>query len=112
MRKLFVGHLLAGMVLVSTGAQAEATRFLCSTEEATNSVAEKLVVSQGAADEIAKPFINEGVCLYLPANVRVRVVYHGKVYGQHNFRVEVVGFMDAGSNHMFYGLMPNAQDSI
>ena len=51
MRRLFVGHLLAGMVLVSTGAQAEATRFLCSTEEATNSVAEKLVVSQGAFTE-------------------------------------------------------------
>ena len=112
MRKLFFANLLAGIALASPSVQADETRFLCSTEDATNTVAEKIVLNQQAADEVAKPFINEGVCLYLPSDARIRIVYHGKVYGEHNYRVEVVGFMDAGNTHMFYGLMPKAQDSI
>jgi hypothetical protein len=112
MRTVFFANLLAGMALASASAHADGTRFLCSTEEATNSVAEKLVLNQQAADDVAKPFINEGVCLYLPSDVRVRIVYHGKVYGEHNFRIEVVGFMDSDNTHMLYALMPKAQDSI
>ena len=104
--------LVAAAFLVSSAAHAEETRFLCGTEDAVNAIAEKIVVSQHAADEAATPFLDQGVCTYLPRDIRVDVVYHGKVYGQSNFRVEVVGFMDTGNMHMFYGLMQKDADSI
>ena len=104
--------LIAAALLVSSAAQAEETRFLCGTEEAVSAIAEKMIVSQQAADETATPLLDQGVCTYLPWEVRVDIVYHGKVYGENNFRVEVVGFMDAGNSHMFYGLMQKDEDSI
>ena len=112
MRAVLVGSFLIGAMLASTGVRADETRFLCMTEEAINSVASQLASRQQTADDVAKPFISEGVCIYLPADVRVRIVYHGKVYGEHNFRIEVVGFKDAHNDQMYYALMPNAQDSI
>ena len=72
----------------------------------------KIVVSQDAADEAAKPFISEGVCMYLPWDVHIDIVYHGKIYGQSKLLVEVVGFMDGSNSHMFYGLMPKDVTAI
>lgn len=102
MRKWFIATLL----LISPAAHADETRFFCTAEEATNAIAEKIVINQDAANAAAKPFINEGVCMYLPWDVHIDVVYHGKVYGQTKLVVEVVGFMDGSNSHMFYGLMP------
>jgi len=106
MRKWFI----AAMLLISPAAHADETRFFCTTEEATNAIAEKIVVNQDAADAVAKPFINEGTCMYLPWDVHINVMYHGKVYSQskladNKLLVEVVGFMDGSNSHMFYGLM-------
>ena len=97
---------LLALLLVSTGAHAEETRFLCTSEEAMNTKGEKLVVSEKAADEVAMPYLTQGVCLSLPWDVRVDILYRGKTYGDQKLIVEVVGFMDSSNNHMFYGLMP------
>jgi hypothetical protein len=97
---------LLALLLVSTGAHAEETRLLCTTEEAMNSIGQKLVVSRQAADEAATPYLNQGICLSLPWDMHVDITYHGRTYGDQELLVQVIGFMDSNNNHMFYGLMP------
>ena len=58
---------LLALLLVSTGAHAEQTRFLCTTEEAMNSIGQKFVVSQQAAEQAATPYLNQGIMKSFPA---------------------------------------------
>src|SRR4051812_6051853 len=104
--------MIFGLLLLSTSVHAEETRFFCTTEDAINSIAAKIVVNQNAADEAAQPFIKEGTCLYLPWDVHIDIVYRGKIFGEKDFHVAVVGFTDGDKSHMFYGLMPAEVNSI
>ena len=111
-------YLLAALLLLSAGTtasvvHAEETGFLCMTEDVMNGIARKIVVNADAADEEAKSFIQEGVCMLLPRELHIDIAYHGKVFARSNFVVEVVGFT-VGNNydHMFYGLMAKAGGSV
>jgi len=110
-------YLLAALLLLSAGTtasavHAEETGFFCMTEEAINGIAKKIVVNGDSADEVAKSFIHEGVCMLLPREFHIDIAYHGKVFGRSNFVVEVVGFMVGSYDHMFYGLMAKPGGSV
>jgi hypothetical protein len=110
-------YLLAALLLLSaettaSAVHAEETGFLCMTEEAMNGIARKIVLNADAADEVAKSFIQTGVCMSLPRELHIEIAYRGKVFGRSNFVVEVVGFMVGSYDHMFYGLMAKAGGSV
>jgi hypothetical protein len=110
-------YLLAALLLLSAGAtasavHAEEARFLCMTEEAMNGIARKIVVNADAADELAKSFSQEGVCMSLPRQLHIDIAYRGKVFGRGNFVVEFVGFTVGSYDLMFYGLMAKAGGSV
>lgn len=101
-------RLLWGVILVLAfmpRAHAAATRFMCSDEAAMSAIAEKVVVDQNQADEVAMPFLESGTCFYFEQDIHIDIIYHGKQFSHEMFTVEVVGFMDGSKQHMFYGLM-------
>ena len=112
MRKYLIAALLFSSSMALSPARAEETRFFCIDEAAATAIARQVLVSQQAADEAATPYVDQGVCMYLPRNVHVDIVYRGKLFGRANFAVEIIGFMDAGNGHMLYGLLSQNHDMI
>lgn len=92
--------------------RAEETRFLCSTEEAMNSIAEKIIIDQEQADIAAKPLLEQQICAYLPEDIHIDITYHGKSFTSDKLKVQVVGFLDGSGQRMFYGMMPLDEGSV
>lgn len=111
MRNLIASLLLSIGIIFTVAlpqAHAEETAFICSTEEATNTIASKIIINQQEADLAAVPFIENQICFFLPQEVHVDIAYHGKVFGNEGeLQVEVVGFTDPSMQHTFYGIMPH-----
>ena len=76
-----------------TGAHAESTRFYCSTEDAAENVAERIVINGETLDEVVVPVIKNGTCFWFASEIEILVLRKGKVFKSNGEGVFVVAFM-------------------
>jgi hypothetical protein len=99
------------------GAEAATTRFFCSSEEAVEIVAGIASRGEAALNEVTKPMIASGTCVFLaepkrPVSFSVKRL--GKTFGTDHKLTVVEFFVEIhdGLSYRFYALLPAGQARV
>jgi hypothetical protein len=88
---------IVGLLLLAQPARADETSFFCSSEDAAVTVAKMMdvehgrIVNQEEVDTVAHDYLEKGVCVFLPSEVRVTVLRTVGLFGS-GTKVRVVEF--------------------
>ena len=91
-RVIFLASVFAAIASIAD-AYAESTRFYCSTEDAAENVAERIVINGETLDEVVVPVIKNGACFWFASEIEILVLRKGKVFKSNGEGVFVVAFM-------------------
>ena len=110
MRRL-TSCVLTSLLLISGGAQAASTRFFCSSQEAAEIVADIASKGEEAVNEVTKPMIASGTCVFIaeprrPITFSINTV--GKTFGA-NRKLTVVEFLLNVHDGLSYSFFQSAR---
>jgi hypothetical protein len=107
LRPMCVSLLIVACAFVS-GVRAESTHFYCSTEDAAEQVAQRLVVNLEKPEQVVVPMIESGACFWGSSEVEILVLRKGKVFKNGDEGVFVAEFSvneKNGALREFYALL-------
>src|SRR6267378_836827 len=107
LRSVCLSFMIVTCAFVS-GVRAESTRFYCSTEDAAEQVAQRLVVNLEKPEQVVAPMLKSGACFWVSSEIEILVLRKGKVFknGDEGVFVAVFNVNETDGGHTeFYALL-------